>query len=45
MKTLKLKKGDKVWVKIPVNAKIKSVNKKFGYTLILENGDDEVEKS
>ena len=39
-KKLKLKKGDRVWVRIPVNAIIKSVNQKYGYTLLL----DEVQK-
>ena len=39
-KKLKLKKGDRVWVSIPVNATIKSVNQKIGYTLLL----DEVKK-
>ena len=40
-KKLKLKKGNRVWVRIPVNATIKSVNKKYGYTLLL----DEVKKN
>ena len=32
----KLKKGDKVWVRVPVNAIIKSVNQQYGYTLIVK---------
>ena len=54
-KKLELKKGDRVWVKIPVNATIKSVNKEYGYTLLLDEvkpnsqtsqyyNDDEVDK-
>lgn len=30
---MKLKKGDHVWVRVPITATIISVNKKFGYTL------------
>jgi hypothetical protein len=47
---MKLKNGDIVWAKIPVNAEIVRVNKRFGYTLrVRENtdtsyfGDDEVQ--
>lgn len=29
----KLKRGDEVWVKLPTNATIVSVNQRFGYTL------------
>lgn len=32
----KLKKGDKVWVRVPFNAVIKSVNQKYGYTIIIK---------
>jgi hypothetical protein len=49
---MKLKKGDIVWVRIPVNAKIVSINKRYGYTILVNQeqaryqyfGDDEVEK-
>lgn len=54
MEKKKLKKGDRVWVRLPINATIKSVNQKFGYTLSLDVvgggemaqyfDDDEVEK-
>jgi hypothetical protein len=51
MEKLKLKKGDRVWVKVPTNATIKSVNKKYGYTLKCDDGtefqyftDDETDK-
>ena len=27
------KVGDKVWLKIPVNGKIKRINKRYGYTI------------
>lgn len=47
----KLKKGDRVWVKIPINATILRVNKKNGYTLKPDNteeicyfSDEEVQK-
>ena len=47
---MKLKKGDRVWVKVPVNATIKSFNKRYGYTLTVDDGsemqyfgDDEVQ--
>jgi len=53
-KKLKLKKGDSVWVALPIKASVESVNQKFGYTLRLEGshkgviaqyfGDDEIEK-
>lgn len=36
MRKFKLKKGDKVWVRIPVNAIIKSVNQKYGYTIFVK---------
>ena len=36
----KLKKGDKVWVRIPVNAIIKRVNQKYGYTLTVREDSD-----
>ena len=35
---LKLKKGDTVYVKLPMNAKIVSVNKRIGYTLQTPDG-------
>ena len=51
MKELKLKKGDRVWVSIPVNATIIRVNKRIGYTLEIDGGaeygyfdDKDVEK-
>lgn len=37
---MKLKKGDMVWVKVPINAMIIRVNKKFGYTVRADNGDE-----
>jgi len=40
MKKLKLKKGDEVWVRLPANAKIIRVNKKYGYTLMTKDGDE-----
>ena len=40
MKKLKLKVGNKVWVRLPLNAIILRVNKKYGYTLKTENGDE-----
>lgn len=51
MKKLKLKKGDRVWANIPINAIIKSVDKKRGYILKEDDGteyyyydDSEVQK-
>ena len=38
-RSMKLKKGDKVWVKLPMNATIVRVNQKSGYTLQTEDGD------
>jgi len=38
-KKYKLKKGDIVWVKIPMNAKIIGVDKEYGYTLKTKNRD------
>ena len=35
---MKLKKGDRVWVRIPTNATIASVNKRYGYTLMVDDG-------
>ena len=48
---MKLKKGDIVWVRVPMNAEIIRVNQRYGYTLKLSDGsttlyykDDDVEK-
>lgn len=39
-KKLKLKKGDRVWLSLPANGVIKSVNKKYGYTITIDDGND-----
>lgn len=53
MEKFKLKKGDRVWLKIPTNATIIRVNKKYGYTIKTDEdggteicyfGDSDVEK-
>ena len=52
MKTkYKLKVGDNVWLKVPVNAVIKRVSQKWGYTLSIHEvcdmnyfGDEDVQK-
>lgn len=48
---MKLKKGDRVFVRLPQNATIIRVNKRYGYTLKTDDGtewcyfrNDEVEK-
>ena len=48
---MKLKKGDRVWVKLPMNADIIRVNQRIGYTLRTDDGvewshfaEDEVDK-
>lgn len=51
---MKLKKGDRIWLLVPMNGTIKRVNKKRGYTVILDDlekssesayyGDSEVKK-
>ena len=33
MKKFKLKKGDIVWIRAPIRGVIKSVDKKYGYTV------------
>ena len=43
MTKLKLKKGDRVWVRISVNATIKRVNQQFGYTIELDEQGKGVE--
>ena len=40
MKALKLKKGDTVYVRLPMNAKIIRVNKCEGYTLKTPDGTE-----
>ena len=35
---LMLKKGNRIWVKIPTNATIISVNKRYGYTIKTDDG-------
>ena len=51
-KNLKLKKGDRVWLTVPMNGVIVRINKEMGYTIKLDNqetevayyGDDEIKK-
>ena len=40
MKGLILKKGDTVWVRLPMNAKIIRINKRIGYTLKTADGTE-----
>ena len=40
MKYLNLKKGDVVYVRLPMNAKIIRVNKREGYTLRTDDGTE-----
>ena len=35
-KELKLKKGDKVWLTVPMNGEIIRINKELGYTIKLD---------
>ena len=38
IKAYKLKIGDTVWVRLPMNAKIVRLNKQYGYTLKTADG-------
>lgn len=38
--TYKLKVGDLVWVRVPTNAVVKSINRKYGYTLSVKEDCD-----
>ncbi len=39
-KKFKLKVGDKIWTKMPVNAKIIHVNQQHGYTIKVDGGTE-----
>lgn len=40
MEKHKLKKGDRVWVRLSTNATILRVNKQYGYTLKTDDGNE-----